>query len=73
MRSTYFYKCNFERANLRRARLEGACFEHCKLDKSSFEGANLVGTTFKDVEGLTRAQLRNVITDESTVLPADLQ
>lgn len=70
---TYFYKCNLERANLRRARLEGASFEHCKLDKCSFEGANLVGTTFKDVEGLTMRQLSNVITDESTVLPNDLQ
>jgi uncharacterized protein YjbI with pentapeptide repeats len=78
-----FLKANLSGANLARARFKGANlrytdFSGCDLTNADFEDADvmladLTGADLSGSSGLSRDQIEDALTDETTVLPDGLQ
>lgn len=64
---------NLTNASLREADLRGAILCGADLLGTLLEGADLRGADLSGALNLTRTQIESAITDETTVLPADLK
>lgn len=66
-------RANLTNASLREADLRGAILHGANLSGTLLDGADLRGADLTGALNLTRAQIESAITDETTVLPADLK
>ena len=67
-----FQKAQLQGANLTEADMMMADLRGARLDNVRLDGAYLQGADLRETTGLTREQVQNVYTDETTQLPADL-